>query len=363
MTPFSRSAAIASLVDGDVGVRVPLPDVPAAGHPALRRGAGARAAHERRQAGDADRRRAGRRRRRRCTAGRRGRRWPRCGCSASSTGSGRSSRPALRSTPATSSRHCVARGGVELGGQRQLARGPRARPGPARQPCRGAGRRGVLSRAGRWDSSSGSRLSSTARRAEVSPGAGRRVRAGVVAPGGGGARRRPPARAARCGRAAGRRSPIARSSTSKVPRCRSSGGPPPCVPSRARAIGMTSANQPKSSPPMLCGDRTTWSLPTVSSAAARISATARGSLTTGGHAAHVVDVDLGAGGRGHPLDQRAHQVLGALPGVPVQHPDGAAELTALRDRVGRDTGVDRAPDQRHPGARVDLAGQQRRAGR
>ena len=103
VTPFSRSAAIASLVTATRG-GVPLADVPAAGDRALRAcPPGSRAR----------------------TAPAPGRRPPRevggvvggvqrstrtpvatVRLSASSTGSGRSSRPALRSTPATSSRHC-----------------------------------------------------------------------------------------------------------------------------------------------------------------------------------------------------------------------------------------------------------------
>jgi hypothetical protein len=64
-----------------------------------------------------------------------------------------------------------------------------------------------------------------------------------------------------------------------------------------------------------------------------------------GYATDVVDVDLGAGRRGDPFDQAPQQGLGVLPCLPVEHPHRAAQLPPLRNGIGRDAGVDRAPDQ------------------
>jgi hypothetical protein len=51
-------------------------------------------------------------------------------------------------------------------------------------------------------------------------------------------------------------------------------------------------------------------------------------------------------------------VLGALPASAVEDAHGPAQVPALRDGVGRDAGVDRAPHQGHAGPGVDPAGQQ-----
>ena len=143
------------------------------------------------------------------------RRWRPCARSASSTGSGRSSRPALRSTPATSSRHCSRRGrrGTRPASARlvgHLVLGRHVRVG------RRAGRCSLLV------GGTHRRVPASRRRivAVKCPRArGRPVRAGAASA----------ARACSAVRASSRTpTPIARSSTSKVPRCRSSGAPPPC---------------------------------------------------------------------------------------------------------------------------------------
>ena len=269
------------LGDGDVGVGVPLTDVPAAGYAARPEAAGRRragragAAHEGRQAGHADRRRQVRGVRGGVERG---------------DGDARGHRAAQRlldrlgqvlaaglaQDAGDQLAPLVAGDAGEAGGQPEVL-GDLVLAGDLRVGRRRRRVAAVLvgGTHPRWDSSS-------ARLAAVSPGRARPVR-----PGGCG----PTPRGGRVGLQRVQRGPgqqpdaDRRAPARPRRRCRGAGraaAPPPWVPRRARAIGSRSAYQPKSSPPMLCGDSTTPSAPTVSSAAERSRATERGSLTTGG---------------------------------------------------------------------------------